>query len=103
MAIKIEVRGRVSSFYPPNGKAFTINDLVNVLGANISIYELTAQSKHGRDRASYVVTSRSTARIAHEKNQTVSNIYAPFMKGLTDRVVYGNALLCMADELEPSE
>lgn len=28
------------------------------------------------------------------------SIYAPFMKGVTDRAVYGKILICTVDELE---
>lgn len=103
MAVKIEVKGKVSSVYPATGKSFTINELVGLLGLNISIYELEGQSKHDRNRAYYVVTAAYSGQTGPEKNELATNIYAPFMKGLTDRVVYGDVLVCTVDELDPDK
>lgn len=99
MAVEIEARGKVSSVYPANGKQFTINELVNFLGPNISIYELEGQSRQDRERAFYVVTTGLTGKSGVRKNETATSIYAPHMKGLADSAVYGDALICTFDEL----
>ncbi|HEV2326480.1 MAG TPA: hypothetical protein VGS10_21255 [Terracidiphilus sp.] len=103
MAVEIEVHGRVSFVFPATGKTFSFSELVNLLGRSISIYELEGQSRHDHERAYYVVTSRNAQKAGREKNDTATSIYAPFMKGLTDRVVYGNILVCTVDELESNE
>lgn len=76
---------------------------MDLLGLNISIYELEGQSKHDHDRAYYVITTGDRCRTGIEKNEMATNIYAPFMKGLTDCAVYGDVLVCTADELESDE
>lgn len=102
MAVEIEARGNVSCVYPATGKAFTINELINLLGTNISIYELAGRSRDDHDKAYYIVTTGKTREPGRDENEVATNIYAPFMKGLTDREVYGSVLVCTIDELESS-
>jgi hypothetical protein len=101
MAFIIETCGDLDPVFPANGRTFGFSELIELMGTQLSIYELESTTPDRLcDRAYYIVAIRNAREKGLDRNQAASNIYAPSMKGLVDRSVYGRALVCKLAELE---